>query len=222
MKPELALLRGIPVTLLLWAASQAIGIVLAAPVAAARMHTRRWLRLPAMVWIEVLRGIPTLVWLFLVFFGLVALGYSFTAIVSAIITLGLVTSAHLAEIYRAGFEGIPKQQVEATMVLGLPLIVRFRKVFLPQAFPIIVEGGGSYSIHLFKDTALASLIGVVDIMSIATYQVERGANGPVIFLVTGAIYLVFCLAIAWIAHVLAKLFVPGRAKAGPGKLRVAA
>lgn len=195
-----ALMQGVPLTLLLWAAGQVIGLMLAVPVAAARMSRHRWLRYLAMGWIELFRGIPTLVWLFIVFFGLASVGFQLTAIVASIAALGIVSSAYLAEIYRSGFESVPVQQYEASLALSLPLATRLKAVILPQAFPVILEGTASYSIHLLKETALASLIGVIDLMAIANYQVERGIDGPVVFALTGALYLLACLALAGLAH----------------------
>lgn len=206
MNDLLAIAQGIPVTLLLWIGAQALGAVVAVPVAAARMHRSRWLRLPATAWIETLRGIPTLVWLFVVYFGIVAAGFTLTAIAAAILALGLVSSAYVAETYRAGFEAVPVQQREAAAALGLPRLVTLRRVQLPQALPVILEGTGSYSIHLLKETALASLIGVVDVMMIASYRVERGADGTIVFLATGAVYLVGALLLAWSAHALGSRF----------------
>jgi ABC-type amino acid transport system permease subunit len=78
------------------------------------------------------------------------------------------------------------------------------KVIVPQAKPIIFAGLGSYGIHLLKETALASLIGVVEIMNVANYVVERGANGLSVFLIAGLIYIILCLPIGGLAALLAR------------------
>jgi len=198
------LLQSLPTTLLLWFASQVLGLLLAIPVAAARMNGNRLIRTVALWWIEIFRGIPTLVLLFIVFFGLSINGFSPDSMTAAILALGFSSSGYLAESIRAGFEAVPRQQTEAAMALSLPTLVRLRKVLLPQAFPIISEGVVSYSIHLFKETALASLIGVVDVMAVAYYLVERGVDGPTVFFFAGAIYLIGCLLLAWLAHLIAR------------------
>jgi len=196
------LLQTVPSTMLLWAAAQVLGLVLAIPVAAARMSRERTLRWIALLWIEVTRGIPTLVLLFIVYFGLSINDFRPPAMTAAILALGLSSSGYLAESIRAGFEAVPRQQTEAAMALSLPLATRLGRVLLPQALPIISEGVVSYAIHLFKETALASLIGVIEVMAVANYLVERGVNGPTVFLFTGAIYLVGCLLLAWLAHLI--------------------
>lgn len=198
------LLAVVPVTLMLWAASIAVGALVGAAVAAARMSKSVLLRVPATLFIEVVRGIPTLVWLFVVFFGLQTFGFSPTALFSAVLTLGVVSSAYIAEIYRSGLNSVPAQQREATTALGLAPRTALAKVLLPQANPIILAGLGSFGIHLLKETALASLIGVVEIMNVANYLVERGANGLSVFLIAGLTYMVLCLPIAALASVLGR------------------
>lgn len=202
------LLQTLPTTLLLWFSAQILGIGLAIPVSFARMSQHRLLRTVALWWIEVFRGVPTLVLLFIVFFGLSVNGFSPDSMTAAVLALGFSSSGYLAESIRAGFESVPRQQHEAALALSLSPLVKLRKVLLPQAFPIISEGVVSYSIHLFKETALASLIGVIDLMAVAYYLVERGADGSTVFLFVGGIYLAVCLLLAWIAHTI------GQAKRG--------
>ena len=197
MKWLLDLLVALPTTLLLWALAMLLGAALGALIAYARMHRSKWMSLPATIYIEVLRGIPTLVWLFIIFFGLTQFGFRLTALVSAVLTLGLVSSAYFAEIYRSGLQAVPRSQTEATVALGLPPLISLTKVIGPQALPIILAGSGSFAIHLVKETALASLIGVVELMNVANYSVERGASGINVFFAAGLVYLVLCLPIAW-------------------------
>lgn len=203
------LLAAGPTTILIWAASVAVGAVLAIAIAAGRTSPNAALRTLATVYIEVFRGIPTLVWLFIVFFGLTSFGFSPTAVFSAILTLGIVSSAYIAEIYRSGLNAVPTTQREATTALGLPAHIALMRVVVPQAKPIIFAGLGSFGIHMLKETALASLIGVVELMNVANYLVERGANGLTVFLVVGLIYIALCLPIGGVASLLGR---PARAK----------
>lgn len=203
------LLAVVPTTILIWAASITVGAVLGIAIAAGRTSSNKALRALATVYIEVFRGIPTLVWLFIVFFGLTSFGFSPTAVFSAILTLGIVSSAYIAEIYRSGLNAVPTTQREATTALGLPPRIALAKVVIPQAKPIIFAGLGSFGIHLLKETALASLIGVVELMNVANYMVERGANGLTVFLVVGLIYIALCLPIGGLAALLGR---PARAR----------
>lgn len=205
----------IPIAVGLWAASFALGAIIAIPVAWLRLNRIWVLRLIATVYIEVFRGIPTLVWLFLVFFGLKNVVASPTAVSSAILTLAMASSAYLAETYRSGIAAVPVQQHEATTVLGLHPWIAFTRVVWPQARPIIAAGMGSFGVHMFKETALTSLIGVVEIMTVANYLVERGANGLTVFAACGVIYMIICLPISWGARLLGT--VGARRPAKPSK-----
>ena len=212
------LLTVIPATVLIWASSITLGALIGVAVAAARSSRNTALRVIATVYIEVFRGIPTLVWLFIVFFGLTSFGFSPTAMFSAILTLGVVASAYTAEIYRSGLNSVPATQREATVALGLPQHIALSKVVIPQAKPIIFAGLGSFGIHLLKETALASLIGVVEIMNVANYLVERGANGLSVFLIVGLIYIILCLPVGGLAALLAR---PARVKSTGADQKVA-
>lgn len=199
----LSLLQALPTTVMLWFGAQVLGLVLAVPVATARMSSNRFLRIVALWWIEIFRGIPTLVLLFIVFFGLSINGVSPSSMTAAILALGFSSSGYLAETIRAGFEAVPRQQYEAATALSLGPYVKLRKVLLPQAMPVISEGVLSYSIHLFKETALASLIGVIDVMAVGYYLVERGASGPTVFMFAALIYLTVCLLLAGLVRLIA-------------------
>lgn len=198
------LLAAVPQSLAVWAGSIVLGAVLGVFVAAARMSRHGLVRGLSAGYIEVFRGVPTLVWLFIVFFGLTSFGFNPTALSSAILTLGAVTAAYTAEIYRSGLGAVPHQQREGATALGLPPRIVLAKVLIPQARPIIFAGLGSFGIHLLKETALASLIGVVEVMNVANYLVERGANGLEVFLVAGLVYIVLCLPIAAASAVLGR------------------
>jgi polar amino acid transport system permease protein len=194
------ILRSLGFTLWVTGASFGLAAVLGLVVVAARRSTNAVLRTAASVWISVLRGIPPLVWLFIVFFGVTIQGARFTPISAAIVTFGIVGSAFLAEAYRAGLESVPASQREALTALGLPRLAALRLVVLPQAFPVIISTSASYGIHLLKDTALASLIGVQELTYLANDVVQRGTDGFAAFFVLGLAYLVLSAPVGMIAR----------------------
>ncbi|WP_164705049.1 amino acid ABC transporter permease, partial [Pseudomonas viridiflava] len=114
--------------------------------------------------IEVFRGTPALVQLFIIYFSLTAVGIEFSSFVAAIIGLGLNAAAYLAEIYRAGLEAVPKGQVEAAKAIGMPRAQVMRWVVLPQSIRIVLAPIGNVAISLLKDTSVASLIAAPDLM----------------------------------------------------------
>lgn len=198
------LLQAVPATLGLWALALILGMALAVPVTVARMSRFLVLRAMATVWIEVLRGIPSIVWLFLIFFGFGFYSYSPTALVTSVVALGGASSAYFAEVYRSGLQSVPAGQREALKALGMPATKGTRLVVLPQALPIIIDGSGSFAILLLKETALASIIGVVEIMNVANFAVTQGINGMLVFFTVGVIYAVLCLPIGFGAHFLSR------------------
>ncbi|GAB92966.1 amino acid ABC transporter permease [Gordonia rhizosphera] len=194
--------EGIPVALGVWAGALAIGIVVGTVCSAALGSGHRMPRGIAHVWVSLFRGVPPLVVLFIFFFGIATGEWSPSAMGAAILGLGFVASAYLAVVFRESLDAVPTTQVEAAHALGVGRIDTLRFIMIPQSMPLIAASGGSYAIHLLKDTALASLIGVVDITYLANYHVERGANGITEFLVVGCIYLVMSLGIAVIARLI--------------------
>ncbi|MCQ9369390.1 amino acid ABC transporter permease [Brevibacterium sp. 91QC2O2] len=129
-------------------------MILAVPVAVARMSEIRVIRWIAQVYIEIFRCTPLLVQLFWVFYAMPALiGLTLPGFLSAFITLSLNLTAFMAEAYRSGFQSVPVEQVEAGQMLRLSYAQRLRYIILPQAMrqqlPVIL----SLDITLFKDTA---------------------------------------------------------------------
>ncbi|MBC7396665.1 MAG: ABC transporter permease subunit, partial [Bdellovibrionales bacterium] len=116
--------------------------------------------------IEVLRGTPLLIQLYLIFFGLPYFGIHFSPFVAAIIGLGFNYGAYEAENYRAGIEAVPKSQVEAAHALALSPAQRFIHVILPQAYRIILPPMTNDFISLIKDSSLVSVITMVELTTI--------------------------------------------------------
>lgn len=116
------------------------------------------------------RGVPLLVQLFLIYLGLPQIGYVVSPVPAAIIALSLVYGAYMTEIFRSGIQSISLGQWEAADALGLPRLLTFRKVILPQAMRVIVPPTGNQFIAMLKDSSLVSVVGVWDIMFIARTQ----------------------------------------------------
>lgn len=178
----------------------AIGAILAMPLAWLRRSRSAVVRLPAVAIIEVLRAVPNLVWLFLVFFGLPQVGIRLDPWTSSIITLGIASAAHIAEIYRGGLAGIARGQWEASDALGLTRMDRRRLIVLPQMQRVIVPTMATYAIGLLKDSALASTIGVVELTFRGGLVTQRTGDGLTTFVVVGIIYLLVSLPLALAAR----------------------
>ena len=153
-------------TLYLTAAAFLIAIVCGMAIALLRISGVAPLRWAAIVFIEIGRGTPALVILFLIYFGLPSVlpALEFDSFTAAAIGLGLQGAAILAEIFRAGIEALDRGQGEASLSLGLTPRQTMGYVILPQAIRIVLPPVGNYAIGLLKDTSIASIIAAPDLM----------------------------------------------------------
>lgn len=152
------------VTALSFLLACAIGI----GIAVMRLSGVPLLRAPAFVVVQVLRGVPLLVFLYWVYFGLaIVAGINFSPVQAGIVALTLTGSAYTAEIFRAGLLAIETGQVEAARSLGLSRIGTYRHVLLPQMTRIVVPPLGNTFIGLLKGATLLSIIAVHDMVRVA-------------------------------------------------------
>ena len=118
--------------------------------------------------VEFIRSTPLLIQLFFVYFVLPQFGITLSAWVCGMITIGLHFGTYLSEVYRGALEGVPKTLWEACRALNFSTFYTYRKIVLPQAFPIAIPGMGNYLVGIFKDTPLLSTIGVAELFHAAT------------------------------------------------------
>ncbi|GIP37216.1 amino acid ABC transporter permease [Paenibacillus sp. J31TS4] len=127
--------------------------------------SRIWvLKAIATAYIEFFRGTPLLVQLFIVYFGLPQLGLSFNEFTAGVVTLSINSAAYIAEIFRAGIQGVDKGQTEAARSLGLSHRQTMRKIILPQAFRNILPALGNEFIVVIKESSIVSVIGTRELM----------------------------------------------------------
>ena len=118
--------------------------------------------------VEFIRSTPLLIQLFFVYFVLPQFGITLSAWVCGMITIGLHFGTYLSEVYRGALEGVSKTQWEACRALNFTTFYTYRRIVLPQAFPIAIPGMGNYLVGIFKDTPLLSTIGVAELFHAAT------------------------------------------------------
>ncbi len=192
---------GIGATVLITVAAFITGALLGIPLAAARHSHRRSLRWIGGIYTDLVRAVPPVVWLFLVFFGLPQIGIELAAIEAAIVTFGLVAASYLGEIYRSGLSAIGRGQSEAATALGLSSVNTGRLVLAPQVLRVIIPTTATYAIGLLKDSALASTIGVLELVFRTNDQIQLVGNGLTLYVFTGAIYLLLSLPLGIVARV---------------------
>lgn len=186
------LLRGLVNTLLLGGAATIFGGILGVLICLIRLYAPKPFRLLAIFFIDVMRAIPVLVVLILVYYALPFAGITFSAFVAATIALSLVLAAYTAEVIRAGIEAVPKGQFEAAEALGVSFPTMMRKVILPQAIRMMIPPLASYCVSIIKDTSLASVVTMDDLLKQATDTQALFAN-PTPLLLAAFMYI----AILW-------------------------
>lgn len=122
------------------------------------------LRLAARFYVDTIRGIPVLVLIFAIYFGLPALGLRLSAFQAGVTALSIFASAHIAEIVRGGIDSIPRAQMDAAMAVGLTFWQRLRLVILPQAVRRMLPPWVNTTVEIVKGSALLSLLGIVDLL----------------------------------------------------------
>lgn len=180
---------GLKVTVQLGVVSIAAGLLLGLSIALVRLYGLAPLRLLAKAYIDVFRSIPLLVLLIVVYYALPFVGISLSPFMSAVCALTAVSGAYTAEIFRAGIEAIPRGQFEASQALGLSFRDMMRDVILPQAIRVVVPPLTNNSINVIKDTALASVVAMPDLLKQATQAQALEAN-PTPLIAAAVIYVV--------------------------------
>jgi His/Glu/Gln/Arg/opine family amino acid ABC transporter permease subunit len=157
---------GLGVTARLVLASLVVAVVLGTLVAALRVQPLRWLRVLATIYTEIFRGTPLLVLLFISFAGVRRGGIAIDAWVAGVLSLGVYTSAYVAEALRSGMSAVGRGQYEAGLSLGFSEREVLRRIVLPQAMRTVIPPLGSITIAMIKNSAIvgASLLALGDVL----------------------------------------------------------
>lgn len=171
------------------------------------------LRVPIVAFVDVIRFTPLLVQAVWIHFALPALtGHSTSATTSGLVALTLHVSAYVSEIMRAGIIAIPKGQWEAARALGLRPRSVFRKVILPQVWPLVLPPLANVAVATLKLTAILSILAIDDLMKVAN-RVNTFVFRPLeIFTVVAVVYLLLGLALTWVARRIERRFGAGRVR----------
>ncbi|PYE54847.1 amino acid ABC transporter permease [Deinococcus yavapaiensis] len=194
-----ALWQGTRVTLGLTVLASVFGLGLGLVAALGRLSRLGPLRLLAGIYIEIFRGTPLLVQLFFLFFALPQLTkVTLPPFQTAVIGLSLFAGAYAAEVIRAALLSVPRGQAEAASALGLKPTQVLRLVLVPQAARIAVPGLGNQFIGLLKDSSLASVITVTELLLTTRGIVSSNYQPVPMYFAVGVIYFVLSNAAAWV------------------------
>ncbi|QIB33090.1 amino acid ABC transporter permease [Ancylobacter pratisalsi] len=181
-------LQGLAITTFLTVVVILLAGVLAIPLALARMSPARWIRWPADFYVEFIRATPLILQLIYIYYVLPSAGIRLEPVTAAIIGLTVNYSAFMSEVYRSGIQAVPKSQYEAAQSLGIGRTVTFIKIIFPQAFRTVLPALGNYLIALFKDTALASVVTVQELMFSGQIIAARNYQYFTVYTVTALLY----------------------------------
>lgn len=204
------ILAVVPVTLLVTLGSFVGGSILALPLLAARRSRFLILRIVGKAIVDVLRGVPPVVFVFILFFGLGADIIRWEPLPAAIVGLGLISAGHLCEIYRGGILAVHRGQYEASSALGLTGPIMLTHVVGPQAFKVAFPSMITWLISLLKDSSIVSTIGVVEIMFVANQSARSSSDGLLPFVIAAAVYIVMGTPLAAFSRWLEKKLHAGR------------
>jgi polar amino acid transport system permease protein len=188
----LFILTGLGATFGLSALAFVCGIGGGLAVALCRTSQFRPMRALTSLYIDVFRGTPLLMQLFVAYFALALLGFELNAWSAAALCFTLHASAFLGEIWRGSIEAVPRGQVEAARALSLGYFSRMRYVVLPQAFKISLPATVGFLVQLIKGTSLASIIGFHELTRAGTI-VSNGTYRPLLaYGVVAVVYFALC------------------------------
>ncbi len=212
------LLRGAVVTVELTFLSMLLAMSLGLPIALMRLYGPAPLRLGATVYVEFFRGIPVLLLLYFLYYGLpviadrygLPVGLKLQPMAAAILGFGLNYAAYQAEIYRAGIASIPVGQWEAGASLGMTRLHTFRRIILPQAVRVILPPTTNDLVALFKDTSIVSIIAVEELTKEYQILAKSSLKYLEIGLVTALLYLLMSVPLGHLSRYLERRWGKGR------------
>jgi polar amino acid transport system permease protein len=168
-----------------------LGLLMGVPLAVGQVYGNRVVRILVGTYVWFFRGVPVVVLLLLFYFGLFALiGLNLSAFAAAALVLGLTSAAYQSQIFRGSIQSLPQGQFKAAQALGMSNRVAITSIILPQALRFSIPGwSNEYSIIL-KDSAVAFVIGVTEIMARTHFVASRTFEHLPLFIAAGLLYYV--------------------------------
>jgi polar amino acid transport system substrate-binding protein len=207
--------RGAAMTLLISVTGMAVAVALGLAVALLYLYGPRPVAWLARAYVELFRGTPLLIQLYLIFYGLPNIGIRLTPLLAAVTGLGLNYAAYEAENYRAGIQSIARAQSEAALSLGMTQWQALRYVIVPQALRLVIPPVTNDFIALFKDSSIVSVITMVELTKVYGQLASTYYDYIGIGLLTAAIYFLLGLPFVRLARwAESRMSVEGRTPTG--------
>ena len=201
------LLAGAGVTMEITAIAVGLGFIFGLITSVCRLSGVKILQVIAVCYVNIIRGTPMLVQIFLIYFALpMVIGERINPFVAAVAACSINSGAYVSEIFRAGIQSVDKGQMEAGRSLGLSWMQTMRYVILPQAFKHVIPPLGNEFISMTKETSLVSVIGFEELTRRGQLIIAKTYGSFEIWLTVAAIYLVMTLTIARLVSYLERRF----------------
>ena len=201
------LLAGAGVTIEITAIAVGLGFIFGLITSVCRLSGVKVLQVIAVCYVNIIRGTPMLVQIFLIYFALpMVIGERINPFVAAVAACSINSGAYVSEIFRAGIQSVDKGQMEAGRSLGLSWMQTMRYVILPQAFKHVIPPLGNEFISMTKETSLVSVIGFEELTRRGQLIIAKTYGSFEIWLTVAAIYLVMTLTITRLVSYLERRF----------------
>lgn len=209
----LTLLRGAGYTLLITLACSATALLVGLGIAIARELGPRWLSAVLSLVVYVLRGVPMLVMLFIVFFGLPGVGIDVPPLLAMMLSLGLISGAYLSEVFRGAFAAINPNEVLAAQSMGFTPFEILRLIKLPQMIRFAVPGMVNELTTVLKYSPFAYTVGIPEITKQAMALVATTMQGIQVYAAIGLLYFaIYRLLVAAVRLIEKRYSIPGFAQ----------
>lgn len=207
LKNSNPLLQGLAVTLELAVVVILLGTLIGVAGGLALSYGPTLLRLFVRAYVDLIRGIPVLVTIFVIYYGLpIVLGMDTGALTSVALALSIFAGAHVSEIVRGAVTSVPKTQNEAAKSIGLMFWQRMMYVILPQAVRRAVPPWVNLCVEVIKGTSLVSLVSVSDLMLNTNKLIQRTHDPIPFYLAAGVLYFTVCFTLSRAASLYERRF----------------
>jgi len=193
---RLLLWRGLQYTFKLFAVVVTLGTAIGILGGAGLLFGNRAVRGVLRAYVDIIRGVPLLVTIFLVFYGPVAYGINLSPFQSISFALSIFAGAHMSEIVRGSISSVPRGQTDAAKSLGLTFWPRLFSIILPQALPVILPPWTNLAADMFKGTSLAVLVSQSDFLFATQKRATAKGNYVAFYIAAIIVYFVCCFAIS--------------------------
>jgi polar amino acid transport system permease protein len=195
------ILKGTAVTAGIVTGAMAIGLIAGIPMAVGQVYGSRPVRTVVGVYVWFFRGVPVLVLLFLVYFGVFGFieiklrsGYgihiNFSPFMAACLVMGMVSAAYQSQIFRGAIQALPQGQLKAASALGMSDSMAIRNIILPQALRIAIPAWSNEFSIVLKDSAVAFVLGTTEIMARTHFVASRTYQHLPLYLLAGVLYYI--------------------------------